>query len=532
MKSPKFYLLCLLLISFLFQGCGSSAIIYTPIENIDDIPLKHSPLTEDQQANWRHLDLKRDTVPGMSVDRAYAEIIGKKKGEEVIVAIIDSGIDISHEDLDDVIWINSDEIPNNNKDDDNNGYVDDIYGWNFLGDAYNEQFEYVRLLASMDKTNPRYEDAQQEYEKNVRKYGSIKKSSEQIYNQLKESHQVVSNYLDKSDYTREDLNNIENSDAELMNHAGFLKNVFFSGYGSPSSLLKILEKDLITLNEYLSYHLNLELDGRAVVGDDPNNFNDRDYGNPNVKPIKESESHGTHVAGIVAAERDNGMGVKGVAKNVKIMSLRTVPNGDEYDKDVALAIRYAVDNGAKVINMSFGKYFSPNPEWVHEAITYAASKDVLIVAGAGNESYNIDEIKSFPNDENENGKEITNNYIVVGATGSQYGSNLVASYSNYGKKNVDIYAPGSDILSTTPNNNYEKQGGTSMASPGVAGIAAMVRSFYPKLSATQVKEIVLKSGLQLKTKVSFAGEIKSFEELSKSARLANLYNALLLASKY
>ena len=353
-----------------------------------------------------------------------------------------------------------------------------------------------------------------------------------LLKQLQESDQAVTEHLKNSDYTKKDISTIKSTDAALMEHVAFIKNVYSFGYDSPKKLIKILQKDFNTLTEYVDYHLNLELDGRAIVGDDPDDFNDRDYGNNNVKPFKEEESHGTHVAGIVAAERNNGKGVNGVANNVKIMSLRTVPNGDEYDKDVALAIRYAADNGARVVNMSFGKYYSPHPEWVREAIKYAASKDVLIVSGSGNESFNIDKTTSYPNDIGENGREFTNNMLVVGATEPRYGSTLIASYSNYGTNNVDILAPGSDIFSTVPNDGYEEQGGTSMASPAVAGIAAMLRSYYPKLSAEQVKEIILKSGLKLKTKVSYEGNIKSFAEFSKSASLANLYNAMLLASKY
>lgn len=532
MKAPKLNILNLLLLILTVFGCGSSAIVSTPIENIDEIPLKHEPLSEDQKSNWSHLDLKTDTIPGMSINKAYSEIIGNRRGKQVVVAVIDSGVDIDHEDLDDVIWVNSDEIPNNGKDDDNNGYVDDIHGWNFLGDAYNEQFEYVRLLASKDESNPRFVEAKEEYEMNVRKYSSIKNNTSMILGQLQESHDVVAKHLNKHDYSKEEVIVIKSADEALMEHVAFVKNLYSFGYDSPNKLIALLQNDLNTLSDFLDYHLNLELDGRTIVGDNPDNYNDRNYGNNNVKPTKKTESHGTHVAGIIAAERNNGTGVNGVANNVKIMALRTVPNGDEYDKDVALAIRYAADNGAKVVNMSFGKYYSPHPEWVHEAIKYAASKDVLIVCGSGNESLNIDEKVSYPNDHDNTRREISENFIVVGATESRYGSGLVASYSNYGKKNVDVFAPGSEILSTIPNNEYEEQGGTSMASPGVAGIAALLRSYYPKLSASQVKEIILKSGLKLKTKVSYEGGIKSFAEFSKSASLANLYNAMLLASKY
>ena len=170
MKTIK-TLLTSFLLTLLFFGCVSTApIISTPVENIDTSPLKVSNLTEAEKHNWGHLDLVKDTIPGMSVDKAYAEIIKNRKGTKVIVAVIDSGIDIDHEDLNDVIWTNKDEIPNNGKDDDKNGYIDDIHGWNFLGDGYDEQLEYVRILASGDTTNPEYARAQKVYEEECEGY--------------------------------------------------------------------------------------------------------------------------------------------------------------------------------------------------------------------------------------------------------------------------------------------------------------------------------------------------------------------------
>jgi subtilisin family serine protease len=286
------------------------------------------------------------------------------------------------------------------------------------------------------------------------------------------------------------------------------------------------------INERLNFNLNKNFSGRKT-GDDINNLSDTGYGNGNVKPVKKSESHGTHVAGIIAAERNNGKGANGVANNVEIMSIRTVPNGDEYDKDVALAIRYAVDNGAKVINGSFGKSFSPHADWVRDAIKYASDNDVVFVHAAGNDSNNVDTEPNFP-DDNVNYVEVSNSYIRVGSLTSKYGSKMVSGFSNYGKKNVDIFAPGSEVYSTTPENEYDSKGGTSMAAPGVAGIAALVRSQYPSLSAAQVKQVILDSGLPLTTKVVVGGDasnVKPFSELSKSGKIANAYNALIMASK-
>ena len=226
--------------------------------------------------------------------------------------------------------------------------------------------------------------------------------------------------------------------------------------------------------------------------------------------------------------------MNGVANNVRIMSLRAVPNGDEYDKDIALAIRYAVDNGAKIINTSFGKAFSTHPEWVRDAIKYAASKDVLIVNAAGNSKKDLDNDIIYPNDQVKTGAEISDNFITIGALSYAYGSDMIAVFSNYGQTNVDVFAPGVKIWSTVPNNSYKFLQGTSKATPGVAGIAAMIRSYYPKLKAPQVKKILMDSGLPTKTPVVVGGDptnVKSFSELSKSGKIANLYNALIMADK-
>ena len=295
-----------------------------------------------------------------------------------------------------------------------------------------------------------------------------------------------------------------------------------------------MEGGIKHFTEQLNYNLKLDFDGREIVGDNPYDLMDVKYGNGNPQNRVEDESHGTHVAGIIAAERNNGKGANGVANNVAIMSIRAVPNGDEYDKDIALGIRYAVDNGAKIINCSFGKSFSPNAEWVYEAIKYAASKDVLIVHAAGNDGVDLDDPgnPNYPNDQINNGSEFVDNVITVGALDPEYGSDMVAAYSNYGAINVDVFAPGTDIYSTIPNNKYEFMPGTSMASPGVAGVAALVRSQYPSLSASQVKKVILDSGLSVKAAVILGGDASNnntLDKISTSGKIVNAYNALIIA---
>ena len=532
MKSLKLFLFATLLASVLFS-CGSSAILTTPIENIDTSPLKTADLTVSEKHNWGHLDLVKDTIPGMSVDKAYTEIIKNKKGKKVIVAVVDSGIDIDHEDLNDVIWTNDKEIPNNGKDDDKNGYIDDVHGWNFLGDGYNEQLEYTRILASGDTNNPVFSKAKEEYDSEYQKWSTRKMQYDQIYQRVKSADQAIQNFLNKKEYTKDDVNGITTDNQEVMQAVQMMKYMFSNGLESVGDAYKEIENSLVTINDRLNYNLNKDFVGR-VNGDNPDDMSTKYYGNNNVKPVKKSESHGTHVAGIIAAERNNGLGVDGVANNVEIMPVRTVPNGDEYDKDVALAIRYAVDNGAKVINGSFGKYYSTHSDWVREAIAYAGQHDVLFVNAAGNEGKDLDKVAIYPNDQVNNGPEVSDNFITVGALNPKYGANMVASFSNYGKINVDVFAPGAKIYSTTPENEYDTKSDTSMASPAVAGVAALIRSYYPKLTASQVKHVLIDSGLPLQTKVVTSGDtnnVMPFGDLTKSGKIVNAYNALIKASQ-
>ncbi len=519
--------------SILLYGCGSTALVSTPIENIDTVPLKISELTEAEKKNWGHTDLLTDTIPGMSVDKAYSEIIGNKKGETVIVAVLDSGMDLTQEDLVDVLWVNKGEIPGNNKDDDNNGYIDDIHGYNFLGESYNEQLEMARIVGKKLGDASLQAKAKSDLDKDYQKALQNKGQYEQILQAVQNADEEVKELLGKDSYTKKDLTEIESNDESMQRNVSILMQMLSIKDTIPE-VISELKDGIKHFSDQLNYNLNVDFDGRKIVGDDPYNFDDRGYGNGNPKNRVDDESHGTHVAGIIAAKRNNGLGANGVAENVEIMSIRAVPNGDEYDKDIALGIRYAVDNGAKIINGSFGKAYSPNAEWVYEAIKYAADNDVLFVHAAGNSGEDLDDPNNpnFPNDQINNGPEIADNVITVGALTSKYGSEMVASFSNYGLINVDVFAPGDDIYSTMPNNEYDFQGGTSMAAPAVAGVAALVRSFYPKLSASQVKAILLNSGLTTKSKVVVDGDASKamdFQKISKSGKMVNAYNALIMA---
>lgn len=519
--------------SLFLMGCGATTLVSTPIENIDTVPLKVSELTETEKKNWGHADLIADTIPGMSVDKAYNEIIKNKKGKTVVVAVLDSGMDLDHEDLKDVLWTNRDEIPNNGKDDDGNGYVDDIHGYNFLGDAYNEQLEYVRMLRLNLGDASERAKARLLLDKEYPEALQNKQQYEQIFQVVKNADNAVKEELGKDSYTKEDLLAIEPKTAQMEQSIAVLSQMFAYGDSIPK-VMEELTEGINYFTDQVNYNLNKDFDGRTPVGDDPYDLNDVPYGNGNPNNLVETESHGTHVAGIIAASRNNGKGANGVANNVEIMSIRAVPNGDEYDKDIALGIRYAVDNGASIINCSFGKSFSPEATWVYDAIQYAASRDVLVVHAAGNDGKDLDdpENPNYPNDHRFGSTEFVDNVITVGALTSSYGSEMVATFSNYGKQNVDVFAPGDKIYSTMPNNEYEFQGGTSMAAPAVSGVAALIWSYYPNLSAPQIKDIIMQSGLRTKTTVIVAGEqdnATSFDNISKSGKMVNAYNALILA---
>ena len=545
-----------LLFSGFIIGCASGPKITSePIPNLQNAKAKTSELTEDELEVWGSKDLLKDTIPGMSVDRAYQEIIKDYKGKSVIVAVLDSGIDIEHEDFEGVIWTNIDEIPENGIDDDKNGFIDDIHGWNFLGDVVEENLEYTRIVRDyQDKFEGKsesdvaednlenfklYKSAKAEYDKELNSTNASLNRYVTMNNQLQEAEQSLKIELGFEKLSIENLTAYEPEDDTSLKQKMLLLNVM-NNIGED---LGDIEDQLAQAMEYFGnrtkYHFNLELNARAEkLGDDPDDFSTRFYGNNQVSGPNEDKKdakHGTHVAGIIAANRINDKGVKGVAGNVLIMPIRAVPDGDEYDKDIALGIRYAVDNGAKVINTSFGKYFSTHPDWVMEAIAYAAENDVLIVNAAGNEGIDLDETRVYPNDETpENPTNFVDNFINVGSITSEYGGNLVSGFSNYGDNSVDVFAPGSSIYSTTPLNTYEFLQGTSMASPSVAGVAAMVRSIYPKLSAAQVKQILMDSGLSTDQVVILGGDPEDtlpFDEISVSGKMVNMYNALILASK-
>ncbi|HTO34883.1 MAG TPA: S8 family peptidase [Flavobacterium sp.] len=520
----------IIVVAFLASCSTTKDVKHTQFKAISakSVSLKNAKISDAEKLRWSHLDIEKDTIPGMSVDRAYAELLKEKKGKKVIVAVIDSGTDIEHEDLQGVIWTNPKEIPGNGIDDDKNGYIDDIHGWNFLGDAVHETLEMTRIVKKGDDGSETYKKAKETFDEKRLEAMQIKMQVDFMVN----ADKALKKHFQKDIYTLEDIKTISTTDTELGRYKLMMMQILENT--SKEEFDQQLEKYVDYAYDQVNYHLNLEFDGRKLTGDNPDDINDRNYGNNNViGPDKKQADHGTHVSGIIAQVRHNNLGGDGVANNVEIMALRAVPNGDEYDKDIALAIRYAADNGAKVINGSFGKGFSPHKEWVYDAIKYAASKDVLIVHAAGNDGANIDIEENFPDDQ-INGKEISDNFISIGALNFEYGVGMIAVFSNYGKQNVDVFSPGVEIYATTPNNTYRYEQGTSMASPNVAGVAALIRSYYPDLTAFQVKKILMDSGVSIEKEVNVPGEQATklpFKDLSKSGKIINAYNALLMAEQ-
>lgn len=497
-------------------------------------------------ANWFNLSYSTDMVHGVGTERTYTDLVKGKTPDTIIVAVIDGGVDYTHEDLVDVMWHNPGEIPNNGIDDDKNGYVDDVYGWNFIGgkDGKNVQYDNLELVRLYRPLNKKYKN---------RDASSISSSEQAEYNQ----------YLSlKADYDKE-LKQWQGLQNQMTMLKGYIRDIrvqaksdtatyenfqaFQPGekYKKLHFVIKLLMKTpddwskfqteiaegSVEVNNHLDYALNLDYDPRNIVGDNYEDPTERFYGNPDVKGP--DALHGTHVAGIIAANRGNNLGILGVNSAVKIMAVRVVPNGDERDKDVANGIRYAVDNGAKIINMSFGKGYSYNKGIVDDAVKYAESKGVLIVHAAGNDNKDNDKGNNFPNARYESGGVATN-WIEVGALSWKSGKRIVAPFSNYGQTTVNVFAPGVDINSCKSNGGYIDESGTSMASPVTAGVAAFIKCYFPNLTPAQIKQVIEQSTdkSMAKKKVIKPGEKKKkikFKKLSTTGGMVDLYAAYKLA---
>jgi len=490
---------------------------------------------DQKYLNWYNLDYQDDATLGASVDKSYRDFLNDRQPKRtIVVAVIDGGVDINHEDLKDKIWINEDEIPDNNIDDDQNGYIDDVHGWNFIGNSngenlHYENLEYTRIIKSAP-SDPDFEKAKQYYERELAKRTKEKENVsnfERVYNEAKA---IIKEHTGVSVTSPADLAKISSSNPQVIKAKQFLQSRYSQG---------LTEKGLIAYKQhvadYIEYFLNIQFSPRSIVGDDPSTIDNNVYGNADVKGPR--AEHGTAVAGVIAAIRNNNIGTNGIAANVKIMCLRSTPSGDERDKDVALAIRYAADNGAHIINMSFGKDFSPQKKLVDEAVRHAEQKNVLLVHASGNDGQDLNMFPSYPSSKYLDGSEATN-WITVGASSMTKGEETAAQFSNYNSKYVDIFAPGVNVITLDTTNSYNMNDGTSLAAPVVSGVAALVLSYYPDLTPSQLIQILYKSSLKVgKLKVLIPDlenpkrkKVK-FNTLSESGGIVSAYEALKLAEK-
>ncbi|MGX1931208.1 S8 family peptidase [Flagellimonas sp. 2504JD4-2] len=510
---------------------------------------------QEPPENWHLLDKNENNAPGISLDKAYDLLReNKKNSSTIIVAVLDSGLDIEHEDIQPVLWTNPKEIKGNGKDDDNNGYVDDINGWNFIGGPNGESLEaetleltrfYKKLKVQFEGKNkfnisPEEREDYQEFLNYMKAFNegkssletSIKKNTEE-FEYFDKLIPPLQNAVGKKSFSEKELRKTKLKGADLENaRANFIRIVernksknltaekLISHYEELSSRMEMLKTRL-------EYNYSLDFNGRELIGDDYSNVTEKDYGNNDV--TKRSE-HGTHVSGIIGAARNNGIGIDGVADNILIMPIRNTPMGDESDKDVANGIRYAVDNGAKIINMSFGKDFSPQKEVVDAAVKYAQENGVLLVHGAGNDNKNTDYFYNYPSALLQDGS-VASNWIEVGASSVELNEKLPATFSNYGTMSVDIFAPGVDIFATLPDNSYDTRSGTSMAAPVVSGVAALLLSYFPHLTPEEVKAIITESGTVYDLMVNQPGSENQvpFSSLSKTGKIVNAYQAVKLA---
>lgn len=557
----KFQYITLLIILLAIPGCKS-------VKNDNANSAKGEPDTKLLQT-WHQKDFKQDNIPGISLDKWYNENKGKSK-TSIIVAVLDTQIDSNHDDLKNQLWTNPKEIANNQIDDDANGYIDDVHGWNFTSNKKEEyvvwgNFEYVRYIREFaplfkDKKEneittedlPKYKEykrAVELFEKENTGYGRWLSSLDHSITMFPIVKDTLKHYFPKEDYTYKQLDSLykkhksndktyrqmrESNDKDL----GALIYYMMVNIRNNESTLEILQDSRTEIDSILNRNLNINFNDRKIIGDHPNVL-EKGYGSPNIsitkKGFKNLQGHGTKIAGIIGADRKNNQGIKGFSNNIKIMPLNISYSGDENDKDIAMAIYYAVDNGAKVINMSFGKEFSVHQEWVSAAFKYAEKHNVILVHGSGNEQFDNDQTPYYPSDNSYDGSpEICNNFINVGSVSKRLDSSFASAFSNYGKQNVDLFAPGEEIYTTAKNNEYGSDSGTSLAAPMVSGTAALIWSYFPNLSAREVKQILLDSGSSYTFEVVVPGTKDKkvpFSELSKSGKVLNVYQAMKLAEK-
>lgn len=472
-----------------------------------------------QKMNWQNLDLVKDSVFGISTEKAYAELLAGKKAKTVIVAVIDGGIDTTHEDLRSILWTSP---------------VDGSHGRNYLSSEIGK--EDVTMMAQEDKgfydslsysAVPKiYQVSYQNYRKVLAAYAQHVQGMETFCVQLNQAKRILDNIIGKIGKENPTLDDFKQY--KPVGEEGRILDLVEKKLSDYPDFKELKAREVDGLISVAQFHLSHGLsttngEDEATKSDDGNSDISPDplglFDSPNPAPY-----HGTHVSGIIGAVRNNGKGINGVADHVQIMTLKVLSNIREMrDKNLAKAIRFAVDNGATIINMSLGKYYSYDRRDVELAIKYAMSRDVLFIHGAGNDGRNLDENNVFfyPERHYRDGGE-AGAWINVGASGYRDDSALAADFSNYGERNVDVFAPGVNIHSCLPYSKYTTWSGTSMAAPVVAGLAALIREYYPKLTAVQIKNIIMKSIIKRPV----------LADKCVSGGVVNAYNAIKLAQTY
>jgi subtilisin family serine protease len=534
------------LFALLLGACATAATTTTAPGAPPPAPVSvASPATTlaEAPADWHLLDATTDGVPGISARRAERELLaGRQPQRTITVAVIDIGVDTAHPDLRSVLWSNPREVPGNRTDDDRNGYVDDVHGWNFIGgpDGRNvddDTYEVTRLYrrCTAGDRGPALSPAERQdcgriaadFEKRRSETQQMVRQIGEIENAMKAIVPVLKTATGSDSLTPARVRALQPTRTEVSQARDLYLRLAENGI-TP----EIVAQEGQSVRDLLEFGLNPEFDPRGIVGDNPTDLTQRSYGNSDI--TGPDALHGTHVAGIIGAVRNNGVGIDGIATAVRIMGVRAVPNGDERDKDIANAIRYAVDNGAQIINMSFGKAYSPQKSAVDDAARYADSKGVLIVHAAGNDGEDVEVSPSFPTPGYLNGGSAVN-WIEVGASSWRGGKALAAEFSNYGTKKVDVFAPGVDILSLNVGGGTVRESGTSMAAPVVTGVAAMLMSYYPKLTAAEVKRIIMTSAVPYRDVlvVRPGGDEKMvpFGSLSSTGGIVNAYTAVKMAEQ-
>ena len=554
------------LLALLLVGCTSSQPVTTPAPTGDsestasaprdtsrvagsasDTTTERPARPDEAPTDWFHLDREQRRIPGLATRTAYETVLADRSPRDTVtVAIIDSGVDIDHEDLGASTWTNRDEVPDNQQDDDGNGYVDDRHGWNFIGGPngrnveqdtyeltrlyveYRERFSAVDSASVADSNRDayrRFKTLRKRFRQKRQQAEKELKNVQQARDAVQFSEKVLTSHLGVDSLNRTTVDTLTADDPQLRKARDILL-YFYRQNLAPQDIYDYYD----SLQRRVEYNYNPDFNPRSIVGDDYSDKTERYYGNSDVEGP--DPYHGTHVSGIVAAVRNNDVGIDGVAQPVRVMSIRAVPNGDERDKDVANAIRYAAENGADVINMSFGKGYSPHKGVVDAAVQYADSMNVLMVHAAGNDGANIDTTENYPTRTYLDGGQ-AQHWIEVGASSWKAPPNLVAPFSNYGAESVDVFAPGRAIYSTTPNDQYEESDGTSMAAPMVSGVAALIMAYFPDLPVTQVRSVLLETATTYPdTMVTRPGgsEKVPFGQLSRTGGIVNAQAALQRAA--